>query len=103
NGKQLPVAVDFDLLDDVDVVQGIMVDEAVAKAREIGVSENVAILDGTKHKLTNAPGYQSRDLCCDELRTRVALTLSWHEGGMEYSSGDNRRRVVQARDFVGSG
>src|SRR6202035_4863364 len=58
---------------------------------------------GTKHKLANEPGYQSRDLCCDELRTRVALTLSWHEGGMEYSSGDNRRRVVRARDFVGSG
>src|SRR6266481_5504360 len=58
---------------------------------------------GTKHKLANELGYQSRDLCCDELRTRVALTLSWHEGGMEYSSGDNRRRVVRARDFVGSG
>jgi nucleoside-diphosphate-sugar epimerase len=58
---------------------------------------------GPKHKLANEPGYQSCDLCCDELRTRVALALSWHEGGMEYSSGDNRRRVVRACDFVGSG
>src|SRR5580693_5163888 len=28
---------------------------------------------GTKHKLANEPGYQSCDLCGDELRTRVAL------------------------------
>src|ERR1700732_2833260 len=58
---------------------------------------------GPKPKLANEPGYQSRDLRCDDSRTRVALTLSWHKGGMEYSSGDNRRRVVRARDFVGSG
>src|ERR1700730_12693538 len=58
---------------------------------------------GTKHKLANEPGYQSCDLCCDELRTRVDLALSWYEGGMEYSSGDNGRRGVRARDFGVSG
>src|ERR1700688_1648572 len=58
---------------------------------------------GTKHKLANEPGYQSCDLCCDDSRTRVALTLSWHKGGMEHPTGDNRRRIVRPRDFVGSG
>jgi len=39
----------------------------------------------------------------EHMNGALILALSWHEGGMEYSSGDNRRRVVRARDFVGSG
>src|SRR5580704_9537919 len=49
---------------------------------------------GTKPKLANEPGYRSRDLCCDESRTRVALTLSWHQGGMELSPGDKARNEI---------
>src|ERR1700730_6190166 len=44
---------------------------------------------GAQPKLTNDPGYQARGLRCDDSRTRVALTLSWHQGGMELSPGDN--------------
>src|ERR1700732_2128243 len=56
---------------------------------------------GTKPELTDEPGYQSRDLRCDDSRTRLSLTLSWHQGGMEPSPGDNGRRIVRSRDFVG--
>src|SRR5271170_3499462 len=58
---------------------------------------------GAKPELTNEPGYRSRDLCRDESRTRIALTFSWHQRGMEHSSGDDGRRIVWPRDFVGSG
>jgi nucleoside-diphosphate-sugar epimerase len=58
---------------------------------------------GTKPKLADEPGYRSRDLRCHESRTRVALTLSWQQRGMEHSPGDDGRGIIRSRDFVGSG
>src|SRR6266481_4067173 len=49
---------------------------------------------GTKPKLAHEPGYQSRDLRCDESGTRVALTLSGHQGGMEHSPEDKARNQI---------
>jgi hypothetical protein len=46
-------------------------------------------LDRNGYKLANELGYQSRDLRCDVSRTRIAVAVSWHQGGMEHPPGDN--------------
>src|ERR1700684_4611191 len=56
---------------------------------------------GTKPKLANEPGYQSRDLRCDDSRTPLALTLSWHKGGMEHPPGDKRTQDCSAARLCG--